>query len=132
MKHMKIYTLAAVVLAAVLAGCKKEDTPKDPLLSFAERYRFSVVGKMYIHYCTEDTEVPYYEVRHFVNADSIKRYTTDRADGQVGEYSNIEYYTYYLSYPYITTPSQRDTLYTFIQDSIYFKNNIGELFYLYN
>ncbi len=127
MKRTALLVLAA--LAAACVGCKKDsDTPKDPLLSYAERANFSVVGKMYINYCAEDS---HYAVRYFVNADSVKRYDTDRADGQVGKYNNIEYYTYYLSYPYIFDGSLRDTLYTFVQDSICLKNNVGDLFYLH-
>ncbi len=123
--------MVLAALAAACVGCKKDsDTPKDPLLSYAERANFSVVGKIYTRYCTEDTDVPYYAVLHFVNADSMKTYDTDRADGQVGKYNNIEYFTYYLSYPYIFNGSLRDTLYTFTQDSTIMKGKFGGLLHL--
>lgn len=137
---MRCTTTLGFVFATIclfsLIGCEQtvvdyEQTlvEQDTLLTPSERARFSVIGKIYARYCTENTKVPFYEVRHFINQDSIKRYDTDRKDGLVGKYDNIEYEHYYFSYPYVIGI---DTLYTFTKDSTVMQSRYGFTFKLVN
>lgn len=125
MKHT-----AVIFAVALLVSCEQPIVEQNALLTPSEQVEFSVVGKIYTCYWTEDTDVPFYAARHFINQDSIKRYDTDRKDGQVGKYDNIEYETYYFSYPYVV--GTYDTLYTFIKDSTVMQNRFGDTFKLAN
>lgn len=129
---MKKTLLCACALLALVACKNGDNEPKNTLLVGSERQNFSPVGKTYIRYETEDADPYYYTIRYFINNDSIKRYDTERADGQVGIYNNIEYETYYFKYPYVFRSSMRDTLYTFTQDSTIIKSKFGKLFHLLN
>lgn len=122
--------ICLLMFAALLVSCEQPIVEQNALLTPSEQVEFSVVGKIYTCYWTEDTDVPFYAARHFINQDSIKRYDTDRKDGQVGKYDNIEYETYYFSYPYVV--GTYDTLYTFIKDSTVMQNRFGDTFKLAN
>ncbi len=130
MKRTALLVLAA--LAAACVGCKKDtDTPKDPLLSYAERANFSVVGKIYVSYFTNDYHPePFYNTRYFVSEIQMDCYDTDRADGQRGKYDGGWDESYYLRYPYIIKGSQTDTLFTFVKDSTEMRSQAGDIFTL--
>lgn len=127
---MKKTLLCACALLALVACKNGDDEPKNTLLVGSERQNFSPVGKIYTHYETIDADPYYYAARHFINQDSLKLYDTERADGQVGKYNNIEYINYYFKYPYVFYSSMRDTLFTFTQDSTIIRGKSGKLYYL--
>lgn len=127
---MKKTLLCACALLALVACKNGDNEPKNTLLVGSERQNFSPVGKIYTHYETEDADPYYYAARHFINQDSLKLYDTERADGQVGKYNNIEYINYYFKYPYVFYSSMRDTLFTFTQDSTIIRGKSGKLYHL--
>jgi hypothetical protein len=127
---MKKTLLCACALLALVACKNGDNEPKNTLLVGSERQNFSPVGKIYTHYETIDADPYYYNVRYFINQDSIKLYHTERADGQVGKYNNIEYLTYYFKYPYVFKVSNRDTLFTYIQDSTIMVSKSGRQYRL--
>jgi len=119
MKKLLFFLIAASMITACEKNNIEQQEEQKQDIPF-DTASLSLVGKIYSY--KYDGEEAWHSC-NFYSKDSMIKYDTDKSDGTIGKYGNIQKLSYVFKYPIIECHNEYNYIqfrYTFIQDSTKF------------